>query len=183
MGRACRIGFLLAVSCHGSTPAPVTPEAPPDAGVATETEPALHFTRLKPFLPETLGTLRGGETRSSTSEYPGGFAVSQVERDYVGLGRHSAVRILDTNLNRKAGVAVRAEAADAPHARPFESGRARGYVDYDPQRRVAQARVVIAERFVLDVTVDDAPDDRDAERTVRALDLEGLEKLASSTRR
>ena len=175
--------LLLAAACHRDGPSDASFSAIVDAGetlASLDADEAVHFTRLKPFLPETLGALHGGETRSSTSQYPGGFAVSQVERDYLGSGRRSAVRILDTNLNRKAGVAVRAEAADAPHARPFESGNAKGYLDYDPQKRVAQARVVISQRFVLDVTVEDTPDDREAERTVRAIDLKGLEKLASA---
>ncbi len=115
--------------------------------------------------------------KASTSQF-GGVAVSEIERAYEGHNQKAAIRILDTNLNRRAGAAVRAQASQVPNARPFADGQALGYVTFDPERRYAQASVVVADRFVVGVTLDDAHDDREVERLARAMDLGGLGKLA-----
>jgi hypothetical protein len=117
--------------------------------------------------------------KASTSQF-GAVAVSEIDRIYESKVRRAEIRIVDTNLPQKAGASVHAQPDGLPNARPFASGSARGYFTYDPQRRFALASVIIADRFVIGVTVENSPDDGDVERLVRAMDLPGLGRLVDT---
>jgi hypothetical protein len=169
--------WLAATACHHDPPPTPNPPAEEPARPPRDGD-SIHFTRLKPFLPAELDGFHGGELKASTSQF-GGVAVSEIERFYEREARRAEIRILDTNLNRKEGAALKAQASEVPHGRPFSSGPAQGYVSFDPERRYAQASIVVADRFVVGVTIEDARDDREAEGLVRALDLTGLGKLAA----
>lgn len=179
------LGLLLSACRRG--PAADAAVAPPrgstDAGPsgAPPSTPrdgqSVHFSRLKPFLPHGVLDYRGGELHASTSQF-GGVAVSEIERAYQGPVRRAKVRILDTNLNQQAGAALTARGEGIAGARPLAMAGAVGYATYDADRRHAQASVVVADRFVVAVTVESADGDGDAEAFARALDLAGIGGLA-----
>jgi hypothetical protein len=177
------LGLALMGACHATQPTTApTPDASskPTLAVSESRRPdSVHFTQLKPFLPDHLDGFVGKEMKASTSQF-GAVAVSEIDRVYESSARRAEIRIVDTNLPQKAGASVHAQPDGLPNARPFASGSARGYFTYDSQRRYALASVVISDRFVIGVTVENSPDDGDVERLVRAMDLPGLGRLVDT---
>jgi hypothetical protein len=171
------------MACHSRPQVLAAPDASPaPSSPATHDHvqsESVHFSELKPFLPDRLGGFTGGEMKASTSQF-GTVAVSEIDRIYESRSRRAQIRVVDTNLSRQSGAAVRPQPEGAPNARPFAQGSAHGYFSYDPQRRLAQASVIVGERFVVGITVEDAADDADAQMLVKALDLAGLGRLGAA---
>ena len=157
-----------------------TSEPPP---AVTAAAPCVYFKDLAPFLPERLEGFTVGSTGGSTGKY-GEVSVSEAERTYTrGEGREVKVRIVDTTMGGKIGQAIR-EAAEKAKGRPasdptapIQWKEAVGFVRYDSDEALAEANLLVGDRFVVAVTSRGFPGTVEVRRVARDIDLAGLARL------
>ncbi|WAS88888.1 MULTISPECIES: hypothetical protein [unclassified Corallococcus] len=157
--------------------------SPTPRDVVTTAAPCVYFKDLAPFLPESLEGFTVGATAGSTGKY-GEVSVSEAERTYTrGEGREVKVRIVDTTMGLKLGQAIReaaqkakGRAASDPTA-PIQWKEAVGFVRYDADESVAEANLLVGERFVVAVTSRGFPSTVEVRRVARGIDLAGLARL------
>jgi hypothetical protein len=155
---------------------------PPSARAPT-TFPCVHFEELRPFLPESLEGLTRARDTGSTGRY-GDMAVSETERRFTrGEDREVKVRIVDTSMGERLGQAIRA-AADEGRNRarndptaPIFWKDAVGFVRYDETKGLAEASLLVGNRYVVAVTTRGYPGTVEVRRVARSIDLEGLARL------
>ncbi len=162
---------------NGSAPSEVAPSVP------AESAPCVYFKQLAPFLPEQLDGFQVARTQGSTGKY-GDVSVSEAERLFTrGEGREVKVRIVDTTMGQKIGQAIR-EAADRAKSRdpsdpsaPIHWRDAVGFVRYDAEESLAEANLLVGDRFVVAVTSRGFPGTVEVRRVARDIDLAGLARL------
>ena len=162
---------------NGRAAVEVEPSVP--AGAA----PCVYFKQLAPFLPEQLEGFTVARTQGSTGKY-GEVSVSEAERLFTrGEGREVKVRIVDTTMGEKIGKAIRdaankarSRAASDPSA-PIHWEDAVGFVRYDAEEAVAEANLLVGDRFVVAVTSRGFPSTVEVRRVARGIDLAGLARL------
>jgi hypothetical protein len=111
-------------------------------------------------------------------------SVSEAERLFTrGEGREVKVRIVDTTMGEKIGKAIR-EAADRAKGRdtsdpaaPIHWGDTVGFVRYDAEESLAEANLLVGDRFVVAVTSRGFPGTVEVRRVARGIDLAGLARL------
>ncbi|RKG63986.1 hypothetical protein D7V80_28605 [Corallococcus sp. CA054B] len=151
--------------------------------MVTTAAPCVYFKDLAPFLPESLEGFTVGATAGSTGKY-GEVSVSEAERTYTrSEGREVKVRIVDTTMGLKLGQAIR-EAAQKARGRaasdptaPIQWKEAVGFVRYDADEAVAEANLLVGDRFVVAVTSRGFPSTVEVRRVARGIDLAGLARL------
>ncbi len=174
------LALAPAVGCLDDRRAPEAPAAPPVSG---EAAPCVYFQRLSSFLPERLEGYTRTRSEGSTGKY-GEVSVSEAERTFTrGEEREVRVRIVDTTLAEKLGKAIRAaaesgrgRAASDPTA-PIFWGDAVGFVRYDAEEGLAEANLLVGERYVVAVTSRGTPGTVEVRRVARDIDLAGLARL------
>jgi hypothetical protein len=147
--------------------------------------PCAHFEDLRAFLPERLDGLQRTQEGGSTGRY-GEVSVSEVERSFThGEDREVKVRIVDTSLGKKLGLAIRA-AADEGLGRPtndptapifWKDKEAVGFVRYDVSSGLAEASLLVGNRYVVAVSSRGYPGTVEVRRVAQDIDLEGLARL------
>jgi len=160
-----------------------------DASVVVEplvpaaSAPCVYFKSLSPFLPENLEGFTVSRTQGSTGKY-GEVSVSEAERLYTrGEGREVKVRIVDTTMGAKIGQAIRDAAERAKDRAPSDPSApihwedAVGFVRYDADEALAEANLLVGERFVVAVTSRGFPGTVEVRRVARGIDLAGLARL------
>ncbi len=168
------------VGCTGNSRAP---QSEPPGPVARVEAPCVHFTRLSPFLPEALDGFTHTRSEGSTGKY-GEVSVSEAERTFSrGADREVKVRIVDTTMGGKIGHAIRAAAEGAkerpiadPTAPIFWEG-AVGFVRYDAEEALAEANLLVGERYVVAVTSRGFPSTVEVRRVAQGMDFAGLSRL------
>ncbi len=160
--------------------APALEEAP-------ATFPCVHFEDLRRFLPETLEGLSRAQEGGSTGRY-GEVSVSEAERSFThGEDREVKVRIVDTTLGQKLGQAIRAAAQEgSKRARndptaPIFWKDAVGFVRYDETNGLAEASLLVGNRYVVAVSSRGFPGTVEVRRVARGIDLEGLARLGQAS--
>jgi hypothetical protein len=151
--------------------------------VAEGDAPCVHFTRLSPFLPDEMAGFTRTRSEGSTGKY-GEVSVSEAERTFSrGADREVKVRIVDTTMGGKIGHAIRAAAEDArvrsaadPTAPIFWEG-AVGFVRYDEEEALAEANLLVGERYVVAVTSRGFPSTVEVRRVAQGMDFAGLSRL------
>lgn len=178
-----RWGAALAVlaACTSSPPAYLTQALSRDAGpepIKQYEGKSLHFSELLAFAPEKLLELQGGKATASTAKI-GEVAVSEVERTYTQGELTAKIRIVDTSLNRGSRPPEPGPAFedDRKIGRPVLTSGANGYVEFEKESRRAVANLIVADRVLVTLTLENARGPEDAERLAAALDLRRLEKL------
>lgn len=164
-------------------------QTPGDGETATANAPAAfpcaHFEDLRRFLPETLEGLERSQEGGSTGRY-GEVSVSEAERSFThGEEREVKVRIVDTSLVRKLGQAIlaaaengRGRAPNDPTAPIFWKDKdAVGFVRYDASTELAEASLLVGNRYVVAVSTRGFPGTVEVRRVARDIDLEGLARL------
>ncbi len=154
-----------------------------EPSVPAEAAPCVYFKQLAPFLPEQLEGFTVARTQGSTGKY-GEVSVSEAERLFTrGEGREVKVRIVDTTMGEKIGKAIR-DAADKARSRapsdpsaPIHWEDAVGFVRYDAEESVAEANLLVGDRFVVAVTSRGFPSTVEVRRVARGIDLAGLARL------
>ncbi len=140
---------------------------------------------LRSYLPERL-LGREGERPIGSITRIGPRALSEVIRAYPGREGDAQLRLADARFEPHATEAIRSMAEDEDGERPAEGVTklvlpgAVGYVRYDGDERLAQAQVVVADRFIASATVQQARDAQAAIAALRAVDLLSLSKLAKA---
>ncbi|AKJ01719.1 hypothetical protein ATI61_103430 [Archangium gephyra] len=147
--------------------------------------PCAHFEDLRAFLPESLEGLQRTQEGGSTGRY-GEVSVSEVERSFThGEDREVKVRIVDTSLGKKLGQAIRA-AADEGRGRAtndptapifWKDKEAVGFVRYDVSSGLAEASLLVGNRYVVAVSSRGYPGTVEVRRVAQDIDLEGLARL------
>jgi hypothetical protein len=147
--------------------------------------PCAHFEDLRAFLPESLEGLERSQEGGSTGRY-GEVSVSEAERGFThGEEREVKVRIVDTSLGKKLGQAIRA-AAEEGRNRPtndptapifWKDKEAVGFVRYDASTTLAEASLLVGNRYVVAVSSRGFPGTVEVRRVARDIDLEGLARL------
>ncbi|MFY0524693.1 hypothetical protein ACN28I_16540 [Archangium gephyra] len=180
--------FLLALvagtACTGGgkkTPA----DADSTAANTLPPFPCAHFEDLRAFLPESLQGLERSQEAGSTGRY-GDVSVSEAERSFTqGEDREVKVRIVDTSLGKKLGQAIRA-AADEGRSRAtndptapifWKDKQAVGFVRYDASNGLAEASLLVGNRYVVAVSSRGFPGTVEVRRVAQDIDLEGLARL------
>ena len=145
--------------------------------------PCVHFEELRPFLPEKLEGLVRGRDGGSTGRY-GDVSVSEAERNFTrGEEREVKVRIVDTSLGTKLGQAIKAAAdegrnrAQSDPTAPIFWKDAVGFVRYDETTGLAEASLLVGNRYVVAVSSRGFPGTVEVRRVARGIDLEGLARL------
>ncbi|MHB8417732.1 MAG: hypothetical protein ACYDCL_06630 [Myxococcales bacterium] len=140
-------------------------------------------TALRPYLPERL-LGRSGERPHGSVTRIGPRALSEVIREYPGGEGEAELKLADARFEPHATEAIRSMAGDADGAR-LDDGVSKlvlpgavGYARYDGDERLAQAQVVIGDRFIASATVQQAQDAEAAVAALRAVDTLALSKLA-----
>ncbi|WP_426732477.1 hypothetical protein [Myxococcus faecalis] len=153
------------------------------ASIPAASAPCVYFKTLAPFLPEELEGFTVARTQGSTGKY-GEVSVSEAERLFTrGEGREVKVRIVDTTMGQKIGQAIRdaaERAKDRPAsdpAAPIHWKDAVGFVRYDAEEALAEANLLVGERFVVAVTSRGFPGTVEVRRVARGIDLAGLARL------
>jgi hypothetical protein len=157
--------------------------SPTPRDVVTAAAPCVYFKDLAPFLPEALDGFTVGSTAGSTGKY-GEVSVSEAERTYTrGDDREVKVRIVDTTMTAKLGQAIREAARNAggrapsdPTA-PIQWKEAVGFVRYDADEALAEANLLVGDRFVVAITSRGFPSTVEVRRVARGIDLAGLARL------
>ena len=158
------------------------------AGNAEDRADPVDFRRLKELLPERAAGLR---RTSHTGERTGamGMTFSQAEADYEGDGGARA----EVSLMDLAGVptfgmlgfawtmAEMDRETDTGYERTMEYGGYRGYEKYDRSDRSGQLQLIVADRFMVEVSGDDL-DEGQFKAVVDDLDLKALERLRNEGR-
>ena len=147
--------------------------------------PCAHFEDLRAFLPESLEGLERSQEGGSTGRY-GEVSVSEAERSFThGEEREVKVRIVDTSLGKKLGQAIRAAAEEGRH-RPtndptapifWKDKEAVGFVRYEESTGLAEASLLVGNRYVVAVSSRGFPGTVEVRRVARDIDLEGLARL------
>lgn len=147
--------------------------------------PCAHFEDLRAFLPERMEGLERSQEGGSTGRY-GEVSVSEVERSFThGEDREVKVRIVDASIGNKLGLAIRA-AADEGRSRPTNDPTAPifwkdkevvGFVRYDASTTLAEASLLVGNRYVVAVSSRGYPGTVEVRRVARDIDLEGLARL------
>jgi hypothetical protein len=166
----------------------------PETGTDLKVPVLVPDSALKAFLPERVGG-RLGELPQGTMTRMGDRALSEATRNYRGGPPSDTgqvqIKIADAWLEPRATQAIRslADMHEALDDRG-ESGTAIperlvvpdgvGYARYDQSSGTAQAQVLVAGRFIASATVVQAADAQDAVQALRALDTQGLARLARS---
>jgi hypothetical protein len=147
--------------------------------------PCAHFEDLRAFLPERLEGLERAQEGGSTGRY-GEVSVSEAERSFtLGEEREVKVRIVDTSLGQKLGQAIRAAAEEGrsratndPTAPIFwKDKEAVGFVRYEASSGLAEASLLVGNRYVVAVSSRGYPGTVEVRRVARDIDLEGLARL------
>ncbi|WP_395837280.1 hypothetical protein [Cystobacter fuscus] len=171
---------------NGGKPTPGVAEGL--AADAPPSFPCVHFEDLQRFLPETLEGLPRARDAGSTGRY-GDVSVSEAERSYShGEEREVKVRIVDTSLGGKLGQAIVAAAEEArnreqndPTAPIFwKDKEAVGFVRYDAANTLAEASLLVGNRYVVAVSSRGFPGTVEVRRVARDIDLRGLARLEPS---
>ncbi|HYO74801.1 MAG TPA: hypothetical protein VEU33_52895 [Archangium sp.] len=153
--------------------------------------PCAHFEDLRAFLPERLEGLQRSQEGGSTGRY-GPVSVSEVERGFThGEEREVKVRIVDTSdtsdtsLDKTLGQTIRA-AANEGRGRPtndptapifWKDKEAVGFVRYDASSGLAEATLLVGNRYVVAVSSRGYPGTVEVRRVAQDIDLEGLARL------
>ncbi|MET0406010.1 MAG: hypothetical protein ABW123_26560 [Cystobacter sp.] len=178
------LGLLTGAACTNG--GKVTP--PAEEGVSGEAPtafPCVHFEDLRRFLPESLDGLPRARDGGSTGRY-GEVSVSEAERSFShGEEREVKVRIVDTSLGEKLGQAILAAANEArgrarndPTAPIFwKDKEAVGFVRYDETNTVAEASLLVGNRYVVAVSSRGFPGTVEVRRVARDIDLKGLARM------
>jgi hypothetical protein len=155
----------------------------PASATAPARFPCVHFEELRPFLPEKLEGLIRGRDGGSTGRY-GDVSVSEAERNFTrGEEREVKVRIVDTSLGTKLGQAIKAAAdesrnrAQSDPTAPIFWKDAVGFVRYDETTGLAEASLLVGNRYVVAVSSRGFPGTVEVRRVARGIDLEGLARL------
>lgn len=173
------LGFAPGLGCvQDSRPSEASAPAPPPAA-----PPCVHFSRLTPFLPEQLEGFTRTQSEGSTGKY-GEVSVSEAERTFSrGEDREVKVRIVDTTMGEKIGHAIRTAAESARErsaadvtAPIFWEGTV-GFVRYDEDEAVAEANLLVGERYVVAVTSRGFPGTVEVRRVAQGMDFAGLASL------
>jgi hypothetical protein len=159
----------------------------PASAEAPATFPCVHFEDLRHFLPETLEGLSRSRDGGSTGRY-GEVSVSEAERSFThGEDREVKVRIVDTTLGKKLGQAIRAAAQEGRHraqndpTAPIFWKDAVGFVRYDETTGLAEASLLVGNRYVVAVSSRGFPGTVEVRRVARGIDLEGLARLSQAS--
>lgn len=159
------------------------PAAEPEGLAAAVEAPCVHFSQLQPFLPEAPDGFTLTRSGASTGKY-GEVSVSEAERTFSrGTEREVKVRIVDTTMGGKLGHAIRAAAEEA--RRRGEAGitspifweSAVGFVRYDADEAVAEANLLVGERYVVAVTSRGFPGTVEVRQVAQGMDFAGLARL------
>lgn len=145
--------------------------------------PCVHFEELQRFLPETLEGFTRARDTGSTGRY-GDMAVSEAERKFThGEDREVKVRIVDTSMGERLAQALltaaeegRSRAQNDPTA-PIFWKDAVGVVRYDETDGLAEANLLVGNRYVVAVTTRGFPGTVEVRRVARGMDFEGLARL------
>ena len=150
--------------------------------------PCTHFEQLRDFLPPSLEGLPRTRDAGSTGRY-GDVSVSEAERSFtLGEEREVKVRIVDTSLSQKLGQAILAAASGAqsralndPTAPIFwKDKQTVGFVRYDATNGLAEASLLVGNRYVVAVSSRGFPGTVEVRRVAGGLDLAGLARLDRS---
>jgi hypothetical protein len=183
----------LLAACHGSRGFDWAAVAEKREGSTEVKVPVLvPDSELKAFLPERVGG-RLGEFPQGTMTRMGDRALSEATRNYRGGPPSETgqvqIKIADAWLEPRATQAIRSlaelhdnlgeraeERAASPERLIVPDGI--GYARFDQGSGMAQAQVLIAGRFIASATVAQAADAQEAAEALRALDTQGLARLA-----
>jgi hypothetical protein len=176
--------LLALVSGPGCSENSRAPEAEPAAAATPVTPaPCVYFKDLAPFLPDALEGFTLATTEGSTGKY-GDVSISEAERTFTrGEDREVKVRIVDTTLGGKIAKSIRAAAEqgkqrpESDPTAPIFWDAAVGFVRYDASEAMAEANLVVGERFVVAVTSRGFPGTVEVRRVARGIDLAGLARL------
>jgi hypothetical protein len=159
----------------------------PASEEAAATFSCVHFEDLRHFLPETLEGLARARDGGSTGRY-GEVSVSEAERSFThGEDREVKVRIVDTTLGKKLGQAIRAAAQESRNraqndpTAPIFWKDAVGFVRYDEANGMAEASLLVGNRYVVAVSSRGFPGTVEVRRVARGIDLEGLARLSQAS--
>ena len=154
---------------------------------AVQAAEAVDFRELKALLPEDLsGMKRSNAEGEKTSAM--GFTISKAEAQYDG-DNAASVSITITDVGAMAGVAAMATYAWAAGAIDRETETSyeksttikgyKGYERYDRQSTSGEVQVLVAGRFVVEVSGNDVPMDaiKDALEKVDLGKLEGMKNV------
>ncbi|WP_257462648.1 hypothetical protein [Archangium lipolyticum] len=183
--RLLLLALLAGTACTGG--GKTTPGGPETASAdAPKTFPCVHFEDLRPFLPEALEGLTRTQDGGSTGRY-GDVSVSEAERSFTrGEEREVKVRIVDTTLGEKLGQAIRSAAEEGRSRAPndptapifWKDKEAVGFVRYDETNGLAEASLLVGNRYVVAVSSRGFPGTVEVRRVARGIDLEGLARLS-----
>ncbi|WP_434381786.1 hypothetical protein [Melittangium boletus] len=173
--------WLVGTACTNGGKA--TPAVAEDAAPAAF--PCAHFEQLRAFLPRGIEGLPRTRDAGSTGRY-GDVSVSEAERSFtLGEEREVKVRIVDTSLATKLGQAIlaaangaRSRALNDPTAPIFwKDKEAVGFVRYDESNGLAEASLLVGNRYVVAVSSRGFPGTVEVRRVARGLDLAALARL------
>ena len=155
---------------------------PPLSSQSQEQVDPVNWRELIPFLGDIPGFEAEGKPEGSTISM-GNYKISQAERDYSSGEKELHISITD-------GAYAQMAYAGVKMAMNFEIDTSEEYVKkvtikgfpgiekYEYENKDGQVILLVAERFVVQLEVDNVPDTSELKKIAEGLDLEGLAKLA-----
>lgn len=145
--------------------------------------PVVNWRQLKPFVPDTLGDFAAkGEVDGATKKMGGAMSVSSVERSYTAGERRLRLQVSDASMAPmlKAPFAM-AAMMEEDTSRGYKKGKKIGghtaIVEWDEGAKRSKATLLVADRFMVQVTVRSTDTPKDAESVAGALKLGELAAL------
>ena len=145
------------------------------------------FRRLRDLLPEALGTM-GRTNAEGVKQGSMGFSVSEASADYGAGDSTVSVKITDMGAVPALGMMGAAWTmtdVDRETATGYEKtvrlGESKGYRKYDTDSRRGEFSLVVADRFLVEVT-GRGVDDGDLEAALRTVDLAALAAMRDEGR-
>jgi len=180
------IGLLAAPGCERADvgaqhAAPYLANA--EAAARSTEGQSLHFTRLRALAPDELLGYVGGKIEAHTSRM-GAVATTELERTYTRGGNSLKLRLVDTNLTGGARPPRPGPdfEDDVRLGRPLRIAGASGYAEFEKDSLRASASLIVADRVLISLTMEDARGVDELEQFAAALDLERLEALLDDAR-
>lgn len=144
--------------------------------------PVANWRQLAPFLPDELGGFTAAGELDGKTQSMSNITVSHVSRRYEAEPQKATVKVTDTHFSSLLRApfkmaALLKEDSSKGYKKGKEIAGHTAIVEWSEPRKTSKVMMLVAERYMLEVTVREASKPEVAEELVTKLDLSGLAKL------
>ena len=157
------------------------------AAAGAKAGPVVPYDEIKPLLPDTLAGLPGAGITGGTSAL-GTVGATEATREYTAEGKRLKVKIVDSPMAGNMASAAMGMSAmamqetDTLVEKPYTHGVYQGRIKIHKKQKRAEA-VLMVKRIIVEIDAEGFDDTAGVQAALNGLDLDGLAKLLSPTRK